>query len=140
MKEEIVKEYYENGELKSEGILVHLMDCTSIGGPLDCHGEGCVECIGMTTRKVGVWKYYHNNGNIKMEGKYQVLRFMGLPIVKTGIWKYYYNNGNIKMEGEYNGYIYKPYEHWGIRCGVWKLHDKIGQLMDEVTYKNGEVI
>ena len=51
MKEELVKEHYENGQTKSEGIWIPVMDCTGIGGPLDCQGEGCVECIGPTTRK-----------------------------------------------------------------------------------------
>ena len=138
MKEEIVKEYYDNGELKSEGMWISLMNCTSIGGPQDCQGKGCVECIDLTTRKDGIWKYYYNNGNLKMEGKYQVLRFIGLPIVKTGIWKYYYNNCNLRMEGEYNGYNDKPGEDWDLRCGVWKIYDKTGQLSDEIIYKNSQ--
>jgi len=132
--EELKKYYHENGQLKSEGMLMPLMDCTGIGGPLDCQGEGCVECIGPATRKDGMWKYYYNNGNLKMEGKYQVLRTPGLPIVKTGIWKYYYPNGKLKMEGEYNGYNDKPGEDWDLRCGVWKLYDKTGKLSFEKSY------
>ena len=107
MKEEIVKEYYDNGELKSEGMWISLMNCTSIGGPQDCQGKGCVECIDLTTRK-------------------------------DGIWKYYYNNCNLRMEGEYNGYNDKPGEDWDLRCGVWKIYDKTGQLSDEIIYKNSQ--
>tara|TARA_B100000900_G_C20379389_1_gene633874 strand:+ start:115 stop:537 length:423 start_codon:yes stop_codon:yes gene_type:complete len=140
MEEEIKKEYYDNGNLKSEGKWESLTDCTSIGGPIDCQGEGCVECVGPTKRKTGLWKYYFDNGNLKMKGSYQILRFIGLPIVKTGLWKYYYDNGNLKTEGEYKGYNDKQGEGWNLRFGVWKIYDKTGQLSDQITYQNGEVI
>ena len=141
MKKEIAKDYYENGLIKSEGMRITSTDCLSIGGPLDCQGKGCVEClIGLITRKDGMWKYYYNNGNLKMKGKYKVFRFIGLPEVKIGKWEYYYNNGNLKMEGEYNGHNDKLGEDWDLRCGVWKVYYKTGQLSDEITYKNGEEV
>ena len=140
MEEEIKKEYYDNGNLKSEGKWKSLTDCTSIGGPIDCQGDGCVECVGPTKRKTGLWKYYFDNGNLKMKGSYQILRFIGLPIVKTGLWKYYYDNGNLKTEGEYKGYNDKQGEGWNLRCGVWKIYDKTGQLSDQITYQNGEIV
>ena len=35
-------------------------DCTGRGGPLDCHGTGCVECLIEPVRvKIGQWKYYY---------------------------------------------------------------------------------
>ena len=133
-REGLYKSYHKNGQLESEGMKISLMDCTGNGGPLDCQGDGCVECIGSKTRKIGIWKYYYNDGNLKMVGKYQVLRFVGLPIVKTGIWKYYYLNGKLRMEGEYNGYNDKPGEDWDLRCGVWKLYDKTGKLSSKRSY------
>ena len=131
MEEEIKKEYYDNGNLKSEGKWESLTDCTSIGGPIDCQGEGCVECVGPTKRKTGLWKYYFDNGNLKMKGSYQILRFIGLPIVKTGLWKYYYDNGNLCSEGEYKN---------SQKDGEWKLYNETRKLTDKITFKNGEEV
>ena len=143
MKKEIIKDHYENGKLKSEGELKQFTDCTSRGSGtsiVENNHDFCVECILDTcSRKIGKWKYYHENGKLKMEGDYLVLDYIGLPIVKDGLWKYYYLNGKLKMEGEYNG-LNKSVEDWDVRCGVWKTYHKTGKLSNKLTYKNGEIV
>ena len=56
------------------------------------------------------------------------------------IKKEYYDNGNLKTEGEYKVYNDKQGEGWNLRCGVWKIYDKTGQLSDQITYQNGEIV
>jgi antitoxin component YwqK of YwqJK toxin-antitoxin module len=45
--------------------------------------------------KNGIWKYYHTNGKLEQEGKYNKY---GRP---TGVWKWYYESGNILREENY---------------------------------------
>ena len=93
-------QFHPNGKLMSEGFMVLLKWCTSIGGPLDCLGKGCVECgYGETPEKQqGLWKFYYNNGNIEMEGDFLILPLTSLPVVKDGLWKYYHENGQLIEE------------------------------------------
>jgi len=137
------KYYHKNGKLESEGEFRLFVDCTSRGSGrsiVEDDHDICVECVlGNTSRKIGKWKYYHENGKLKIEGVYLVRDFIGLPIVKNGLWKYYYPNGKLKMVGEYNG-LDNSVEDWDVRCGVWKTYDKNGNLSNKLTYKNGEIV
>lgn len=93
------QEYFTSGELKSEGNYIELKDCTSRGSCqsilIDDH-EPCVECVfPFCKRKIGMWKYYHKSGQLKMEGQYLVLDYIGVPSIRHGVWKTYNNNGEL---------------------------------------------
>ena len=60
--------------------------------------------------KIGLWKEYYENGQIREEGKYLIGRyvqccFSGTCLryynYKVGKWKYYYENGTLELEGNY---------------------------------------
>jgi antitoxin component YwqK of YwqJK toxin-antitoxin module len=96
------KEYYPTGELKSEGEILELIDCTSRGSgreiEFDDH-EGCVECImGLTLRKTRLWKYYNKKGVVTLSGNYVILDYIGVPSVKEGIWTIYGDNGRLLQQ------------------------------------------
>lgn len=93
------KEFYLDGQIFSEGETVQFIDCTSRGsGQIllnDMH-EACVECVmGTLSRKVGNWIYYYKSGNIKMEGTFAVLDYIGIPNVRHGIWNIYHEDGSL---------------------------------------------
>jgi len=66
---------------------------------------------GETSRyKIGIWKEYYDNGQIKEEGKYLIGRYVQCCLsgpclryynYKVGKWKYYYQNGILELEGNY---------------------------------------
>lgn len=113
------KEFYVTGELR---------------------GEGNYE----NGRKVGLWKFYHTNGQLEQIGKYNK---KGKP---DGDWKWYYESGNIlreeffdngRPEGEMKEYsdsgrvITKGIFVDGEKDGFWFLQD--GDEREEGNYKNG---
>jgi len=64
-------------------------------GPLDCHGKGCVECISLLHyNKLGMWKYYYDNGQLKMEGEYTDFDFD----LRCGKWKIYDITGKLSSD------------------------------------------
>lgn len=63
-------------------------------------------------KKVGIWKGYHNNNEIKYEITYK----NGIP---NGYAKFYYKNGNLSEEG------------------MWKINNWIGKY--KYYYENGQV-
>ena len=76
-------------------------------------------------KKEGLWKYYHDNGQLKREGNYKDGK-------EDGLWKYYlFNNGHLTSEGYYKD---------GYENGVWKKYSLNGEIQWERTYKKGEVI
>jgi len=96
------KEYYTTGELKSEGNVLELIDCTSRGSgrqiEFDDH-EFCVECIyGSTLRKTKFWQYFNKNGNVIMAGNYVILDYIGVPSVREGIWTIFRDNGRLLQQ------------------------------------------
>ena len=93
--EKLKKYYHKNGQLHSQGMVKSTYSCTSKGGPLDCHGKGCVECISLLHyNKLGMWKYYYDNGQLKTEGEYTGLDFD----VRCGTWKIYDTTGKLSSE------------------------------------------
>lgn len=96
------KEYYKTGELKCEGEVLELIDCSSRGSGLqiefDDH-EGCVECLmGLTLRKTKLWKYYNKFGVVILTGNYVVLDYRGVPSVKDGIWTIFRDDGRLLQQ------------------------------------------
>jgi antitoxin component YwqK of YwqJK toxin-antitoxin module len=100
------KEHYTSGELKCEGELLELIDCTSRGSgrqiEIDDH-KFCVECVlGSKFRKKGEWKYYNKNGQLIAIGEYVVLDYWFVPSEKNGIWSTFREDGNLLQQTVYD--------------------------------------
>lgn len=90
----------------------------------------------------GIWKYYHENGEIKRIGEF-------VDGKANGIWKLYYKNEVLKSQEKYtlgkrNG-LCKYYhangklETMGMfkeeeRVGLWKVYDEDGAFKEEVKF------
>ncbi len=93
--------------------------------------------------KIGLWKKYYENGQLKEEGKYLIGRYVQCcfsgPCLsyynyKVDKWKYYYENGSLELEGNYS--IKKlwidtncggDYIKYGILDSNTKFYDKSGE-------------
>ncbi|WP_345003681.1 hypothetical protein [Snuella lapsa] len=62
---------------------------------------------GVSDLRVGYWKEYSENGNLKMEGHYKLSSYLGCGVgglfrafiyYRTGLWKIYDDSGNLKYE------------------------------------------
>ena len=100
------REFYKSGELKEEGEIIELVDCTSRGSgrkiEFDDH-EFCVECMpDSSLRKIGFWKYYNKNGVVNLTGNYVVLDYIGVPSVRDGVWSIFRNDGGLLQQIIYN--------------------------------------
>lgn len=89
--ENIITEYYESGEIKSVGTID------------DFHKE-------FNNYRIGFWKEYYRNGNLKSTGNYKLDTYTqcctgelcdGFYSYKYGEWNYYYDNGKLKAKGKY---------------------------------------
>lgn len=81
-------------ELKKDGILI---------------GKGSLAIgeYGVSNLRVGYWKEYYENGNLKMEGNYKIGSYISCCVggacrsfhyYRSGLWKIYDNGGNLKYE------------------------------------------
>ena len=102
----LIKEYFDNSQLKSEGEYCFDCDCLSWGGPVDCRriGNPCPECFISKYWKNGLWKYYFRNGKLRMEGEY-IWDNNSLNHIQNGVWKIFDNTGKV-----YNELTYKEYQ------------------------------
>lgn len=96
------KEYYSSGELKCQGYLFEILDCTSRGSgrhiEFDDHKK-CVECLDRPIfRKTGTWNFYNKNGALVMAGNFVVLDYIGIPEVKDGIWSIFRDDGRLLQQ------------------------------------------
>ena len=71
----------------------------------------------------GVWNHYYKNGKLAFTGAYDE----GEP---KGKHVYYHTNGIKKMDGKYLG---------GSKDGRWRTYDEMGEVTEEITYKQGEI-
>lgn len=98
-------------------------------------------------KKVGIWKTYFSNGNVKNELTYTNNRPSGYAkmyhangkVAEEGLWennkwvggyKYYFENGNLSYEWNYN--------KEGKREGVQKYYHENGNVMIEGDWKDGK--
>lgn len=72
----------------------------------------------------GMWYHYYKNGKTAFSGVFEE----GIPKGKH-IW--YHTNGIKKKIGKYNG---------GVPHGVWRSYDEMGEVTEEIVYKNGEIV
>jgi len=120
--------YYETGELRKE-------IKTQSDGLFICkeyYKNGQLGLIGTTksslvVQKVGLWKAYHKNGQLKKQVSFDNLSG------EDGEVKEYFDNGILKMVGQYG-----PPQ--GKRIGVWKFYDKDGNLEKTEDYGEGRYI
>ena len=89
------------------------------------HGDETPSIIGFecirTRLKVGVWKFYYENGNLALIGHYK-------DGLECGEHKSYYENGQLKM-------VF--FHEDNIRVGEWKFYAESGLLEKIEFYKNG---
>lgn len=108
--------------------------------------------------KIGVWKKYYSNGQLKEEGKYLIGRYLQCCLVgycfmyynyKVGNWKYFYPDGTLELDGNYS--IKKmwirtscggDYIKYGILDEDTKFYDKVGRRISKnkkINYEKGDL-
>jgi len=70
-------------------------------------------------KRVGPWKFYYKNSQVKAIGTYTENGEF------TGSWKWWRENGRVLQFGDFND---------GKQVGPWKRYHANGQLMDEGSY------
>jgi hypothetical protein len=150
------KEYYENGNLKHEGL-------TRLGLRVKewkfYYENGKLQFIGdyKYGEQDGIWKIFYENGNIKNIANYDYGKLVGLvrnyeedgKISSTTYyeegsnltkWQFFYKDGkSIKKEGMAYDMGEEAKKRW-IATGEWKYYSKGGKLQKIETYENGEII
>ena len=150
------KEYYENGNLKYEGL-------TRLGLRVKewkfYYENGKLQFIGdyKYGEQDGIWKIYYENGNIKNIANYDYGKLVGLvrnyeedgkfsstTYYEEGSnltkWQFFYKDGkSIKKEGMAYDMGEEAKKRW-IATGEWKYYSKAGKLQKIETYENGEII
>ncbi len=150
------KEYYENGNLKHEGL-------TRLGLRVKewkfYYENGKLQFIGdyKYGEQDGIWKIFYENGNIKNIANYDYGKLVGLvrnyeedgkfsstTYYEEGSnltkWQFFYKDGkSIKKEGMAYDMGEEAKKRW-IATGEWKYYSKGGKLQKIETYENGEII
>lgn len=150
------KEYYENGNLKYEGL-------TRLGLRVKewkfYYENRKLQFIGdyKYGEQNGLWKIYYENGNIKNIANYDYGKLVGLvrnyeedgkfsstTYYEEGSnltkWQFFYKDGkSIKKEGMAYDMGEEAEKRW-IATGEWKYYSKAGKLQKIETYENGEII
>ena len=150
------KEYYENGNLKYEGL-------TRLGLRVKewkfYYENGKLQFIGdyKYGEQDGIWKIFYENGNIKNIANYDYGKLVGLvrnyeedgkfsstTYYEEGSnltkWQFFYKDGkSIKKEGMAYDMGDEAKKRW-IATGEWKYYSKAGKLQKIETYENGEII
>ena len=150
------KEYYENGNLKYEGL-------TRLGLRVKewkfYYENGKLQFIGdyKYGEQDGLWKIYYENGNIKNIANYDYGKLVGLvrnyeedgkfsstTYYEEGSdltkWQFFYKDGkSIEKEGTAYDMGEEAEKRW-IIDGEWKYYNETGKLQKIETYENGEII
>ena len=87
----------------------------------------------LNNKYVGLWSFYHKNGELSGKGNYneskgEKLGSSGIPSDnRVGLWRFWYENGQLKAEGNYvNGKV----------KALWRWWYENGQLKQEGNYCN----
>lgn len=150
------KEYYENRNLKYEGL-------TRLGLRVKewkfYYENGKLQFIGdyKYGEQDGIWKIFYENGNIKNIANYDYGKLVGLvrnyeedgkfsstTYYEEGSnltkWQFFYKDGkSIEKEGTAYDMGEEAEKRW-IIDGEWKYYSKAGKLQKIETYENGEII
>lgn len=73
--------------------------------------------------KTGIWKYYYLSGKLAFIGEFDEDQ-------PKGKHYYYHTNGVKKLVGKYQA---------GRKTGVWKSFNKLGEIIEVIKYKRGEI-
>lgn len=136
---------YNKGKLIGEGIVDD--EGVKDGPWKEFYAEGQLRAEGMYSlgKRIGRWRFYHENGSVEQEGVYNN---QGNP---EGPWKWYYDNGTVLREESYrNGLsdgLYTEYDENGkvttqgeyvdgLEEGFWKY--EYGDVREEGTYRGGK--
>jgi antitoxin component YwqK of YwqJK toxin-antitoxin module len=103
----IITSYFENGQISEIG------KCKWNTNPAS-NNEKCT--------KIGKWRTYHENGQLKAVGKYSSFK------ERTGLWKSYHSNGKLAEKGKYN--------QSGESIGKWKFYDTNGRRINSYSYED----
>ena len=102
----IRKEYYENGNVKEEGIynkadqengLFNFFDKSGKIEKSEIYLQGILLAKGLIDeegKRQGYWEEYYKNGNIKSKGKYK-------NSFRIGEWNYFFKNKKLQQKGAY---------------------------------------
>jgi len=126
----IVKEYYDNGSLKAQGIKKNGLK----EGKWIFYFEG-----GKLFREIqfhndienGEWRMWHESGGLYLEQ-------MKKNGKSDGYWQEYYENGNLKEKGEYKDGAYHPIDFWD-QEGVQLLKNGTGKKIEKFGYSELDV-
>lgn len=144
-------EFYENGTIKTiaewnKGLLD--------GDAIFYFEKGNIEAEGKFKKdsKIGLWKYYDENGSLKIEESFI---YKNKKSVKEGIFKYYYPSGKIKIIDSYKndlvqGESFEYYESGKLKVkynfkdskldGNIKYYDENEKNYQIIEYKVGKEI
>ncbi|GAA0728439.1 hypothetical protein GCM10009430_37610 [Aquimarina litoralis] len=103
----------------------------------------------ITKLKIGLWKTYYDNGQIKDEGEYLIGRYvqccaggycMQYYNYKVGDWNYYYKNGKLKLKGKFGIMKFNTstscggdYLKFGMLNRTSKFYDSNGKRIKKIT-------
>ena len=130
---DIREEFYENGKVKNSGpyrlgkkqgnFREYDSNGNQIGGALYDNdvkmGEGMIDSLG---RRIGPWKLFHPQGDLRSEGDY----IQGL---KDGPWVYYFEEGRKEQQGSYRE---------DLPNGQWQWYFTDGSMHRDEYYKRGK--
>ncbi len=115
-------EYYDNGQVKSEG---QLIGDIKVGRWIYYHDNGRIQEIGayLNNKEIGQWTCFYPDGNKRQEGSYKDGKL-------DDLWTYYYSDGNKEKEGSYKD---------GKLDGQWNYYFPKVQLFSQVSFNSGKV-
>ncbi len=116
------KEYYSNGNLQMEAIF----DRSKVSGSVteyfengEVRSTGFYEVAGRKKKRTGRWITYYSNGSRESEGEY-------IKNERVGRWQEWYENGELHLDAFFES---------GANQGPFKDHYENGQLRTEGFYK-----
>lgn len=136
-----IREYHEsNGKLKEIYKVYHNgynSGTHNWFGLYKCyHENGKIKIEGNLNNKglhIGIWKYYHENGNIESTGLWSINRYINY---KDKEWKWFYPNGNLRMKGSFkNSQNYDD----EFKIGKWQEFYENGKSKSIYSYINDQL-
>ena len=112
---------------EKEGLMYEIDSQVPYSGPYEFYSGRngqLLESIGSYKEglKDELWKFYHDNGQLKELGNYKKGN-------RNGPFEFYHDNGQLDTSGNFKDGI--------IEDGVWKFYYDNGQLKELGNYKNG---
>jgi len=140
----LYKAYYESGELM--GLSIFSNDAIASKGYFE---NGNLKFEGIRTKsdqKIGIWKFYYENGNLSATGSYDI------DGNENGLWQQYYESGEIKSvteEGSLERFTTNYYESGeissqgmlddeGYKLGEWITYNPSGDLLSMINFEDCE--